>query len=90
LPTPPTTTCRRPRTWPGAVEARPAECFRLAAICCLRLVWAVLDLHISHVTNGIKFTELERRHLKRMRYEGHDETTPEDITAAWRAASERP
>src|SRR3954466_11100392 len=49
---------------------------------CLTLVWAVLDLYISHATNGIKFTQLERQHLKRMRYEGHDQTTPEEVTAA--------
>jgi transposase-like protein len=49
---------------------------------CLTLVWAVLDLYISHATNGIKFTQLERQHLKRMQYEGHDETTPEEVTAA--------
>src|SRR3954466_1297077 len=49
---------------------------------CLTLVWAVLDLYISHATNGIKFTQLERQSLKRMRYDGHDETTPEEVTAA--------
>jgi putative transposase len=49
---------------------------------CLTLVWAVLDLYISHATNGIKFTQLERQHLKRLRYDGHDETVPEDVTAA--------
>jgi putative transposase len=49
---------------------------------CLTLVWAVLDLHISHATNGIKFTQLERQQLKRMRYEGHDPTTPEEVSAA--------
>jgi hypothetical protein len=38
--------------------------------------------HITHATNGIKFTQLERQHLKPMRYEGHDETTPEEVTAA--------
>jgi transposase-like protein len=32
---------------------------------CLTLVWAVLDLYITHATNGIKFTQLERQHLKR-------------------------
>jgi transposase-like protein len=35
---------------------------------CLTLVWAVLDLYITHATNGIRFTQLERQHLKRMRY----------------------
>src|SRR4051812_3427216 len=49
---------------------------------CLTLVWAVLDLYISHATNGIKFTQLERQHLKRARYDRHDETTPEEVTAA--------
>ena len=49
---------------------------------CLTLVWAVLDLYISHATNGIKFTQLERQQLKRTRYEGHDPTTPEEVTAA--------
>ena len=49
---------------------------------CLTLVWAVLDLYISHATNGIKFTQLERQRLKQMRYEGHEQTTPEEVTAA--------
>ena len=49
---------------------------------CLTLVWAVLDLYISHATNGIKFTQLERRHLKRIRYGGHEQTLPEEVTAA--------
>jgi transposase-like protein len=49
---------------------------------CLTLVWAVLDLYIAHATNGIKFTQLERQHLKRMRYEGHDETNAEEVSAA--------
>ena len=43
---------------------------------CLTLVWAVLDLYISHATNGIKFTQLERQHLKRLRYEGHRRRPP--------------
>ena len=37
---------------------------------CLTLVWAVLDLYITHATNGIKFTQLERQRLKRIRYQG--------------------
>jgi non-homologous end joining protein Ku len=49
---------------------------------CLTLVWAVLDLYVSHATNGIKFTELERHSLKRMRYEDHDHSTAEEVTAA--------
>jgi transposase-like protein len=49
---------------------------------CLTLVWAVLDLYISHATNGIKFTQLERQHLKRISYESHEQTIPEEVTAA--------
>jgi transposase-like protein len=49
---------------------------------CLTLVWAVLDLYISHATNGIKFTQLERQHLKRISYEDHDEAVPEEMSAA--------
>src|SRR5881397_1054984 len=49
---------------------------------CLTLVWAVLDLYITHATNGIKFTQLERQSLKRTRYEGHEPTIPEEVTAA--------
>ena len=49
---------------------------------CLTLVWAVLDLYITHATNGIKFTRPERQHLKRMRYEGDDHMTPDEVTAA--------
>ncbi|MGH2783264.1 MAG: IS256 family transposase [Thermoleophilaceae bacterium] len=49
---------------------------------CLTLVWAVLDLYITHATNGVRFTELERQRLRRMRYEGHEQTTPEEVTAA--------
>jgi hypothetical protein len=49
---------------------------------CLTLVWAVLDLYITHATNGIKFTQLERRRLRRMRYAGSEETTDEEVSAA--------
>ena len=49
---------------------------------CLTLVWAVLDLYISHATNGIKFTQIERQHLKRIGYEGYEQAVPEEVTAA--------
>jgi non-homologous end joining protein Ku len=49
---------------------------------CLTLVWAVLDLYITHATNGIKFTQLERQALSRIRFQGHDDTTPQEVTAA--------
>ncbi len=49
---------------------------------CLTLVWAVLDLLITHQTNGIHFNQLDRQRLKRMRYEGHDQPATEEVTAA--------
>jgi putative transposase len=49
---------------------------------CLTLVWAVLDLLITHETNGIRFNELERQRLKRIRYEGHEQPATEEVTAA--------
>jgi hypothetical protein len=44
------------------------------------LVWAVLDLYISHATNGIKFTQLERTASSERATSEH--TTPEEVTAA--------
>jgi putative transposase len=49
---------------------------------CLTLVWAVLDLLITHQTNGIQFNALDRQRLKRIRYEGDEQTIPEEVTAA--------
>jgi putative transposase len=49
---------------------------------CLTLVWAVLDLYMTHATNGVRFTQLERQRVKRMRYEGSDQTIPEEVSAA--------
>lgn len=49
---------------------------------CLSLVWAVLDLLITHETNGIRFNQLDRQRLKRMRYQGHEQPTPEEASAA--------
>ena len=49
---------------------------------CLTLVWAVLDLLITHQTNGIRFNKLERQRLKRIRYDGHEQPIPEEVTAA--------
>jgi putative transposase len=51
-------------------------------ISCLTLVWAVLDLYATHATNGIKFTQLERQHLKGIRYQGSEQTQPEEVSAA--------
>jgi putative transposase len=49
---------------------------------CLTLVWAVLDLLITHQTNGIRFTELDRQRLSRARYHEPDRAIPEEATAA--------
>jgi hypothetical protein len=42
----------------------------------------VLDLLITHQTNGVHFNQLDRQRLKRMRYEGTDQLVPEEVTAA--------
>src|SRR5213592_4678024 len=49
---------------------------------CLTLVWAVLGLYISNACNGVRFTQLERQRWKRMRYEGSEQTLPEEVSAA--------
>jgi hypothetical protein len=49
---------------------------------CLTLLWAVRDLLITHQTNGIHFNQLDHQRLRRMRYEGHQETTSEEVSAA--------
>jgi putative transposase len=49
---------------------------------CLTLVWAVLDLLITHQTNGIHFNQLDRQRLKRMRYEENQQPAAEEVTAA--------
>ena len=43
---------------------------------------AVIDLLITHQTNGIHFTALDRQHLKRARYHGTEQTLPDEVTAA--------
>jgi hypothetical protein len=49
---------------------------------CLTLVWAVLDLLITHQTNGIHFNQLDRQRLKHTRYDGNQQATAEEVTAA--------
>jgi putative transposase len=49
---------------------------------CLTLVWAVLDLLITHETNGIRFNQLDRQRLNRVSYHEPDQAIPEDVTAA--------
>jgi putative transposase len=43
---------------------------------CLTLVWPVLDLYITHATNGVRFTQLERQHLRRLRYQAMTKPPP--------------
>jgi putative transposase len=49
---------------------------------CLTLVWAVLDLYITHAKNGVRFNQLERQRLHRMRQTGSEQTTDEEVSAA--------
>ncbi len=49
---------------------------------CLTLVWAVLDLYITHAKNGVRFSQLERQRLRRMRYQGSEPTTDQEVSAA--------
>ena len=49
---------------------------------CLTLVWAVLDLYITHAKNGVRFSQLEHQHLRRIRHAGSEQPTPEEVSAA--------
>jgi len=49
---------------------------------CLTLVWAVLDLYITHAKNGIRFNQFERQRLRRIRHAGSEHTTGEEVSAA--------
>jgi putative transposase len=49
---------------------------------CLTLVWAVLDLYLTHAKNGVRFNQLERQRLQRTRYTGSQATTDEEVNAA--------
>ena len=50
---------------------------------CLTLVWAVLDLYLTHAKNGVRFTVLEHQRLTRMRYaDTEPQATDEEVTAA--------
>jgi hypothetical protein len=46
------------------------------------LVWAVLDLLITHETNGIRFTQLDHHHLDRTPYTRPDDAITTEATAA--------
>jgi non-homologous end joining protein Ku len=45
-------------------------------------VTAVLDLYLTHAKNGVRFSQLERQRLARMRYAYTETTTDEEVTAA--------
>jgi transposase-like protein len=50
---------------------------------CLSLVWAVLDLFFSHASNGATFTDVDRQHLYRIKYQQADpDTLDQEVTAA--------
>ena len=49
---------------------------------CLTLVWAVLDLYITHAKNGVRFSQLDRQRLSRIRHAGSQPTTDEEASAA--------
>jgi transposase-like protein len=50
---------------------------------CLSLVWAVLDLFFSHASNGATFTDVDREHLYRIKYQQADpDSLDEEVTAA--------
>jgi transposase-like protein len=50
---------------------------------CLSLVFAVLDLFISHASNGATFTDVDRQHLYRIKYQQLDrDTLDQEVTAA--------
>jgi len=49
---------------------------------CLTLVWAVLDLYITHAKNGVRFSQLDRQRLRRVRYTGGEQTSDEEVIAA--------
>jgi len=49
---------------------------------CLTLVWAVLDIYLTHAKNGVRFNQLERQRLLKMRYQGSPETGDQEVTAA--------
>jgi len=49
---------------------------------CLTLVWAVLDLYITHAKNGVRFSQLEHQRQSRIRHAGSEPTTDKEVSAA--------
>src|SRR5438067_3249682 len=46
---------------------------------CLTVVWAMIDLRITHQINSLRFNQLDSQRLKRMRYELSDPASPEEV-----------
>jgi hypothetical protein len=42
----------------------------------------VLDLYITHAKNGVRFSQLDRQRLRRIRSEGSEQPIPEEVSAA--------
>ena len=68
----------------GEVRRRTKVMGRFAGeTSCLSLVWAVLDLFASHASNGVTFTDVDRQHLYRIKYQQADpDARDEEVTAA--------
>src|SRR5689334_13504960 len=49
---------------------------------CLTLVWAVLDLYLTHAKNGVRISKLARKRHARMTYADTETTPDEEVTAA--------
>jgi transposase-like protein len=50
---------------------------------CPSMVWAVLDPFFNHASNAATFTDLDRQHLYRIKYqEAEPQATDEEVTAA--------
>ena len=78
-----TTGAARSHHFSCATDVGPSEtpepsrtCLRVATVTgetsCLSLVWAVLDLFFSHASNGATFTDVDRQHLYRIKYQQAD------------------
>jgi putative transposase len=49
---------------------------------CLTLVWAVLDLYITHAKNGVRFSQLDHQRLRQIRHAGSEPTIAKEVSAA--------
>ena len=60
----------------GEVRRRTKVIGRFGETSCLAFVWAVLDLFFSHASNGATFTDLDRQHLYRIKYQAAESELP--------------